>query len=83
MFSSTTLPATLQCFAENENLEFVRSLNFENIPSSKINGTEYLLIIDDSCEKICKSKTLVDIATAGKHCGLSTFLIYTPGFIKH
>ena len=30
-----------------------------------------------SCEKICDSKAFVDIATAGRHCGLSTI------YIKH
>ena len=37
----------------------------------------YLLIFDDSCEEICNSKPLVDIATAGGHRGLSTI------YIKH
>ena len=41
------------------------------------NRTKYLLIIDDSFEEICISKTFVDIATAGKHCGLSAI------YIKH
>ena len=62
---------------EIENLEFVQGVNFEFIDSLKNNGTKYLLIFDDSCEKICKSKAFVDIATAGRHRGLS--IIY----IKH
>ena len=61
---------------EIENLEFVR-VNFEFIDSIKNNGTKYLLIIDDSCEEICNSKAFVDIATAGRHRGLSTI------YIKH
>ena len=62
---------------EIENLEFVQGVNFEFIDSLKNNGTKYLLIFDDSCEKICKSKAFVDIATAGRHRGLSTV------YIKH
>ena len=60
-----------------ENLEFVQGVNFEFIDSLKNNGTKYLLIFDDSCEEICNSKALVDIATAAKHQGLSTI------YIKH
>ena len=60
-----------------ESLEFVRGLNLEFIDSLKNNGTKYLLIFDDSCEEICNSKAFVDIATAGRHRGLSTI------YIKH
>ena len=62
---------------ETENLEFVRGVNFEFINSLKNNGTNYLLIFDDSCEEICNSKAFVDIATAGRHRGLRTI------YIKH
>ena len=62
---------------EIENLEFVRGINFEFIDSLKNNGTKYLLKFDDSCEEICNSKAFVDIATAGRHRGLSTI------YIKH
>ena len=62
---------------EIKNLQFVQGVNFEFIDSLKINGTKYLLIIDDSCEKICNSKAFVDNATAGRHRGLSTI------YIKH
>ena len=37
--------------------------------------TKYLLIFDDSCEEISNSKGFVDIATAGRHRGLSTIYI--------
>ena len=57
---------------EMENLEFVQGVNFEFIDSLKNNGRKYLLIFDDSCEEICNSKAFVDIATAGRHRGLST-----------
>ena len=62
---------------KNENFEFVQGVNFELIHSFKNNGTKYLLIFDDSCEEICNSKAFVDIATAGRHRGLSTI------YIKH
>ena len=62
---------------EIENLEFVQGVNFEFINFLKNNGTKYLLIFDDSCAKICKSKEFEDIATAGRHRGFSTI------FIKH
>ena len=62
---------------EIENLEFVQGVNFDFIDSLKNNGTKYLLIFDDSCEEICNSKAFVDIATAGRHRGLSTI------YIKH
>ena len=55
----------------------MRGVNFENIDPLKNNGTKYLLIFDDSCEEICNSKAFVDVATAGRHRGLST------NYIKH
>ena len=62
---------------EVETLEFVRGVNFEFIDSLTNNGTNYLLNFDDCCEEICKLKTFVDIATAGRHRSLSTL------YIKH
>ena len=62
---------------EIEKLKFVRGVNIEFIGSLKNNGTKYLLIFDDSCEEICKLKAFFDIATAGRHRGLSTI------YIKH
>ena len=58
-----------------QNLEFVRGVNFEYIDSlkHKIQITKHLVIYDDSCEEICNSKSFVDIATAGRRRGLSTF----------
>ena len=52
---------------EIKNLEFVQGVNFEFIESLINNCTNYLLIFDDSCEKICNSKAFVDVATAGRH----------------
>ena len=62
---------------EMENLEFVQSVHFQFMDSLKSNDTKNLLIFDNSCEEICKSKAFVDIATAGRHHGLSTI------YIKH
>ena len=62
---------------EIKKLEFVKGVNFEFIDSLKKHGTKKLLNFDDSCEKICHSKAFVDIATAGRHRGLSTI------YIKH
>ena len=60
---------------EIENIEFFRGVNFEFFDSLKNKGTKYLLIFDDSCEEICNSKAFVEIATAGRHRGLSTIYI--------
>ena len=60
-----------------ENLELVQGVNFEVKDSLKNNGRKYLVIFDGSREEICNSKAFLDIATAGKHRGLSTI------YIKH
>ena len=62
---------------EIENFEFKQGVKFEFIDSLESNGTKFFLIFDNSCEKSCNSKTFVDIATAGRHRGLSTV------YIKH
>ena len=62
---------------EIENLDFVREVNFDFIDSLKNNSTKHLLFFDDSCEKVCNSKDFVDLATTGRHRGLSTI------YIKH
>ena len=62
---------------EIENAELVQGVNFELIDSLKNKGTKYLLFFDGSCVEICNSKAFVDIATAGRHWGLSTI------YIKH
>ena len=66
---------------ENENLEFLQRVHFEFIDSLRNNGTKYLLIFDDSCEKHCNSKAFVDIATTGRHRGLST--VYSNCNLSH
>ena len=55
----------------------MQGVSFEFIDSLKNNGTKYFLLFDDSCEEICISKAFGDIATAGRHRGLSTI------YIKH
>ena len=60
---------------EIKKLEFVQGVNFDFIDSLKNNGTKYFLKFDDSCEEICNSKAFVDIATVGRHRGLSTIYI--------
>ena len=67
---------------EIKNLEFVQGVSFEFIDSLKNNGTKDLLIFDDSGEEICNSKAFVNIATAGRHRGLSTIYINTTFFIR-
>ena len=57
---------------EFENLELVQGVNFEFIDSIKNKGTKCLLKFDDYCEEICRSKAFVNIATTGRHLGLST-----------
>ena len=67
---------------EIENLEFVQGVNFEFIDSLKNNGTKYVLIFDNLCEEICNSKAFLDIATAGRHRGLSTIYIKHNSFLQ-
>ena len=60
-----------------KNIEFVQGVDFELIQNLPNNGTNYLLIFQDSCEEISSSKEFVKIATAGSHKGLSKV------YIKH
>ena len=62
---------------EIENLEFVQGVNVEVIDSLKNIGTKYFLLFDSSCQEVCHSNTFINIATAGRHRGLSTT------YIKH
>ena len=58
-----------------KDLEFVQGVNFEFIDSLEDNGTKYLLLFDDNCGEIRKSKASVDIATGERHRGLSAINI--------
>ena len=66
---------------EIENLKFVQCVKFELMDSLENNGTKYLLFLDESCEEICNSETVVDFATAGRQRGLSA--IYTQRNLFH
>ena len=57
---------------QRKNLKFIQGVDFELIENLPNNGTEYLLIFDDSCEEISKSKQFIKNATAGRHRGLNT-----------
>ena len=59
---------------ENENLVFVRGVNYGFIDSLRKNGTKHLLYFDDSCEEICNPKVFVDLAT-GRYRGVGTIYI--------
>ena len=66
------IPATWRCHAEEKwKFKIVWCLNIEYIESLPKNGADYPIIFDDSCEEIPISNTFTDIATAGKHRGLS------------
>ena len=58
-------------------MEWVQGVDFELIQNLPKNGTNYLLIFDDSCEEISSTKEFVKVATAGRHQDLSTV------YIKH
>ena len=62
-----------KCKEKNLNLYKLMTLNGFKILLN--NGTKYLLIFDDSCEKISNSKQFVKVATAGRHRGLNTIYI--------
>ena len=59
------------------NIEFIQGVDFEMINSLPNNGTNYLLIFDDSLEELSKSKEFNKLATAGRHTGLNAI------YIKH
>ena len=62
---------------EIENIEFVQGVKLDLIDSLDNNGTNYLLIFDESCQEICNSRDFEKIAAAGRHRPLSTL------YIKH
>ena len=66
-------------FHENEfeSIEYVQGVNFDMINQLPADGTNYLLIFDDSCEEICRSKEFQMLATAGRHRKLNVI------YIKH
>lgn len=58
------------------NIEYINGVDFDMIKSLP-RGKKYLLVFDDSCEEICRSKEFQMIATAGRHKGLNVI------YIKH
>jgi hypothetical protein len=64
-------------FEFGNKLEFVEGVNFEFINSLPQDGTSYLLIFDDSCEEISKSREFQMLATAGRHRKISVI------YVKH
>lgn len=60
-----------------ENIEFVKGIDFGMINDLPNDGTNYLLIFDDSCPQLSKSKEFEKIATSGRHRKLNVI------YIKH
>ena len=66
---------------KEKKLKLIEGVYFELIEKLPNNGTNYLLIFDDSCEKTSNSKQLVKIAFARRHRGLNT--IYKNYILFH
>lgn len=60
-----------------ENIEFIKFTDFQMIQKFPNDGTNYLLIFDDSSTEILESKVFEKIATAGRHRKFSVI------YIKH
>ena len=72
----STFPTSLRCYAKRNWKSWVCALSKLWIYwFVKNNSTTYLHLFDDYCEEICNSKAFVDLATAGRHRGLSTIYI--------
>ena len=70
----SAIAATLRCYAESiHSLIFFQLLSFQFVDPFRKNGAKYLLVFDNSSEKICNSKTFLDEATAGRYRRLSVF----------
>ena len=76
-FFKHSQPLFEQMSREFPMLEFIGSLDFDLIDNLPDNGTNYLLVFDDSCQEIYKSQKFIDLATAGRHKKLSCI------YIKH
>ncbi len=59
------------------NIEFVGCVDFDMIADLKNDGTNYLLIFDDSCAEIYESKEFEKLATSGRHLKLNVI------YVKH
>ena len=78
-FSSITLLETLWCYARTNWKPSVCSRC--KLWIHKFLKKQYLLIFDNSCAEDCNLKEFVDIASAGRYCGLST--IYNKHTLFH
>lgn len=65
------------CTTKHIKLELVQGADFEVVDDLPNDGTNYLLVFDDSCEEISRSKSFEKIATAGRHKKLNVI------YIKH
>ena len=66
---------------EVRNIEFNGSLDFDLIENLPNDGTNYLLVFDDSCDEISRSKQFEKIAIAGTHRKLNC--IYIKNILFH
>ena len=62
---------------EIRNIDFIGSLDFDFSDNLQNDGTNYLLIFDDSCDEISRSEQFEKIAIAGRHRKLNCI------YIKH
>ena len=60
-----------------KNLEFIKCVDFELIQNLPNDGTKYLLIFDDSCAEIFRSREFEKIATSGRHRNFAVI------YVKH
>ena len=60
-----------------QNIEFVQCLDFDLINNLPNDGTNYLLIFDDSCADLSRDRNFEKLATSGRHRKLNVI------YIKH
>ncbi len=70
-------PIYQQMQHEFSNIEFLSCIDFQLVQELPSDGTNYLMIFDDSCVELLKSKEFEKIATSGRHRGISVI------YIKH
>ena len=83
LFFPSTFPATFQGLERViESLELVQCVHIQYFDSLKNNSLKYLLIFESSCEEVFNSDDFVDIATAGRHHGLSAIYFQHNLFLQ-
>jgi hypothetical protein len=65
-----------------KGIEFIKGIDFELINNLPGNGKTYLLIFDDSCAEISKSRDFERLATSGRHRKLNVIYIKDNLFHK-